>query len=42
MAERPQDPEGGTSDLHWRIDGVRYTTGLTIYDEALIAGRWVG
>ena len=21
---------------------IRYTSGLTIYDEALIAGRWVG
>ncbi len=42
MAERDQNPLGETAALHRRPDGIRYTSGLTIYDEALIDGRWIG
>ena len=37
-------PPPATIDVRvqWRPDGVRYVSGLTIYDEALIDGRWLG
>ncbi|MDB5056959.1 MAG: Alpha-galactosidase [Chloroflexi bacterium] len=38
-------PEGAVSDVRWRpgpAHGARYTSGLTIYDEALVDGRWKG